>query len=78
MMRQQHSQLKHLLLLCVLVSPSGLLARAQAGSPFQAFGAEAAQAAAMGAKPASAPIGETIRQAFTTETYKEGKINLTF
>jgi hypothetical protein len=70
MMRQQQPQLKHLLLLCMLASPSGLLARAQAFAP---FGAEAAEAAAMGAKPASAFTGETIRQAFSPESYKEGK-----
>jgi hypothetical protein len=70
MNRQQQRQFRNLLLLCMLVSPSGLLARSAAGVPLTP---EAAEAAAMGAKPASARLGETIRGAFTPDTYQQGK-----
>jgi hypothetical protein len=66
---QQQRQFRNFLLICMLVSPSGLLARAAVSGP---LGAEAAAAAALGAKPASARLGETIRGAFTAETYQQG------
>jgi hypothetical protein len=67
--RQQKRQFRSVLLLCVLVSPSGLLARAAVSAP---LGPEAAAAPPLGAKPASARLGETIRGAFTPETYQQG------